>query len=311
MSKHTTYKSGIIAEIPLSDIAYIGHFTSANLASKKGELAANAHARLLYNGKKADYLVNAELFGSGMSVASGVVENGVALGLQERHGYGFVDHRIPTFSYKNNVNAIDYVEAYPLLVRDNKKFFTEVPAGLSGGNTGTKRTAMALKDDTFALAVLPGNTTLEELAQQFVKMGYDTACNLDGGGSTQGILKGSKFTSTRPVRGFIGVWLISSGNPVGGTITEAVAPALNVLLHNKTASKGVKYYANVPSSYKLYIRKSPSLKATILKQLPRGTAVTWYGYCYNDGSILWKYVKCADGTVGYAASSFLSKTKIT
>lgn len=303
----TELKDGNLYEIPLDDIAYIGYFPSANLNKGKGELVTNAYNRILYGKKKADFIFNCELFDSKMEPVSAITDDGKIHLEREYFGYGFVNNQKPVFSYKNNVNAPDYVGAYPLLVKDGKKFFTSDPAGLGGSRA---RTTMALKDDKLAVAFVSGSgCTLTSLAETFIGMGYDSACNFDGGGSTQAIAPKKNVISTRAVRGFVAIWLKSSGNAVGQTITYNTGSTATSNFQT-SAKNGVTYYVNVKASSCLNLRASYSTSSAIKKQLARGAKVIWYGYSQIEGGTEWKRVQASDGTEGWVVASYLSKSSV-
>lgn len=310
----TAYNSGYIYHIPFDDIAYIGYIPSVNLSARKGELVTNAYSRLRYNGRKADFIFNAELFGSDMSAASAITDEGVIHYEREYWGIGFVDHQKPVWSYKNNAKAIDFVGAYPALLRDGRTGFDSVPSGLSGSRA---RTAIGIKDNTLGIALIPESpgATLAALATKFRQLGYIDVANLDGGGSTQCVAPGGNITSTRPVRGFVAIWLKSSANSTGGTLTSVqnltASTSYSTMKQDKSAAKGKALYVNVNS--KLNVRSEATTSATIIKQLARNSKVYWYGNYKTNGSATWKYIQYYPYTsesVGYVNDMYLSETKV-
>lgn len=262
----TNFKGGEIYKFPLSDIAYIGYFPSVNLAANKGELMTAAYARLKYDGKAPDIIMNAELFNSNMTAASGVTDEGKVHRATETLGIGFMDHQKPVWSYANNQNAVDWLGGYPALVNGGQKAYTTVPAGLGGSRA---RTALALSDSHFGAALLPESPgcTLNELTAQLISMGFTSAINLDGGGSTQGVGPAGKITSTRLVRGFVAIWLKSSGNQTGGTITGlTAAPA-------SPTWKAVSYKVKVITDV-LNVRAGPDMDETWIATVKRNDIYT-------------------------------------
>jgi hypothetical protein len=204
--KATTYKSGKIYSIPLEDIEYIGYF----YGDKGNEEIKSAKTRITkLRGREPDFLMNGELFDFvTRRAASDVVENGVKHRLTEGYGIAFPENKTAVFSYKNNVNATDYIGAYPVLVR-NGKAETQEPAGITGRRG---RTALGLSSDSLFAILLPdkGGATLSELRKKLVAMGVPNAINLDGGGSTQFYAPSGNYFSGRRVRGFIGIWVKSA-----------------------------------------------------------------------------------------------------
>ena len=198
---------GRIYSVPMTDIEYIGYF----YASLGNEGIQSAYKRLAkIRGREPDFLLNAELFDfNTRQAASDVVSGGVIHRLTEGYGIAFPDNKTAVLSYKNNVNAKDYIGAYPVLVQ-NGVATKIVPEGI-GGARG--RTALGIGKNNLYIALVPdGNNdlTLEELRMSFLEVGAEHAINLDGGGSTQFYAhEGNHFTG-RNVRGFLGIWLKSS-----------------------------------------------------------------------------------------------------
>lgn len=197
------FKGGKMYSVPLCDIEHIGYF----YASGANEEIKSAMKRIKkLRGRAPDFLIIAELFDfNTRKPASDVVSGGVVHRLTEGYGFAFPGNSTAVFSYKNNVNAPDYIGAYPLLVRNGKEENIS-PAGILGRRG---RTALGLSSDTFYIALLPdsGGATLAELRRAFVNIGAENAINLDGGGSTQFYAPLGNHFSGRRVRGFIGVWI--------------------------------------------------------------------------------------------------------
>lgn len=197
------FKGGRIYTIPLSDIEYIGYF----YGERGNEEIKSAKTRITaLRGRSPDILMNAELFDFvTRKAASDVVSGGVNVRLTESYGMAFPENKTAVFSYKNNVNAPDYVGAYPTLVRNGKEE-TQSPAGITGRRG---RTALGLCDNELCVVLIPDKTgsTLSELRKRLVSIGVKNAINLDGGGSTQFYAPDGNFFSGRRVRGFIGIWV--------------------------------------------------------------------------------------------------------
>ena len=203
----TKLKGGYIHEIPMTDIEYIGYF----YGSKGNENIKTAYSRIKKRrGKAPDFFMNAELFSfDNRKAASDVVCAGEIHRLTEGYGIAFPDNKKAVFSYKNNVNAKDYVGAYPVLVR-NGAAEKQNPSGTTGSRG---RTALGVSKDNFYIALIPdgsNDVTLAELRKAFINAGATDAINLDGGGSTQYYSPFGNHYTGRKVRGFIGVWLKTS-----------------------------------------------------------------------------------------------------
>ncbi len=200
--KATQCGGGKIYSFALSEIEYIGYFYGTN----GNEDIRDAYTRISKErGKQPDFFMNAELFDfSSRKAASDVVANGKIHRLTEGYGIAFPENKTAVFSYKNNVNAKDYIGAYPLLAKNGAEHIQN-PAGI----TGTRgRTALGLDGKNLYVALVPdkNGVTLSTLRRAFLTAGAKDAINLDGGGSTQFYApKGNYFTG-RKVRGFIGVW---------------------------------------------------------------------------------------------------------
>ncbi len=198
-----SFKGGRIYEIPLSDIEYIGYF----YANDGNEEIKSAKKRITSaRGREPDFLMNAELFDFiTRRAASDVVAGGEAHRLTESYGIAFPENKTAVFSYKNNVNAPDYIGAYPVLVRNGKEE-KQNPAGITGRRG---RTALGLSGKSLFAVLIPdkGGVTLSELRKRLVSSGVENAINLDGGGSTQFYAPGGNYFSGRRVRGFIGIWV--------------------------------------------------------------------------------------------------------
>lgn len=195
---------GLIYELPMSDIEYIGCFQGLN----GNEEIKSAYARIKkLRGREPDFFFNAELFDFvTRKAASDVVCGGVVHRLTESYGFAFPDNKKAVFSYKNNVGAKDYIGAYPVLIR-NGELDSSMPSGI-GGNRG--RTAIGEGNGNLYIALVPdgsGDVSLSTLRFAMLNAGAVNAINLDGGGSTQFYAPSGNFFSGRLVRGFVGVWL--------------------------------------------------------------------------------------------------------
>jgi hypothetical protein len=164
----------------------------------------------------ADFVINANFF---------VMKDGRTLGEvtdegkdlsdgMSPYGYGFVDKKTPTFSYNNNVGAVDFVGGYPVLLIGGSTARDAVkPIGGIDYNKKRGRTAIGLTEDySFVVRVIPDvvscpRKTIPQLITEMKRLGCTNAINLDGGGSSQYVSPKKTFHSGRKVDGFICIWV--------------------------------------------------------------------------------------------------------
>ncbi len=288
--------------VKLSDVEHIGY-----IAPPSGlETLTDAAKRAVWQGRPPDVVFNAELFNADGTAASGIVHDGVADLLPEAHGVAFKDECTPTLSYKNNVNAPLWVGAYPLLVRDGEVTVDSVPAGLGGTRA---RTAIAWNSQSLAMCACQAASGMElaEFAQAILDAGFTFAVNLDGGGSTAYATPLAAYEQGRRTRGKIGIWMKGgTGNWYKKTETPTAATGTSTaqdgaMQQDKTKAKGERLTVSARTG--LNLRRYP--EGAILKVLPSGSTVMWYGYyCVKNGD-KWLYIRAGDGTQGYAAAEYL------
>lgn len=239
--------SGYMYTVPQSDIEYIGYFYGTN----GNENIKKAYARMKkLRGREPDFFFNAELFDNKThKPTSDVVAGGKTHKLTEGYGIAFPNNTKAVFSYKNNVNAEDYIGAYPVLVRNGKPE-TSVPAGTTGSRG---RTAIGVDGKSLYIALIPdgaNDLTLTELRTAFINCGAKDAINLDGGGSTQFYAPNGNCYTGRAVRGFIAVWI-----------------------KKPAANKPTADIRTVKVNSKLRIRKTPSILGAVTGWLYNGNKV--------------------------------------
>lgn len=234
--KRTKCGGGSIYSIPMADIEYVGYF----LANGKAETVKQAYKRLTkLRGSEPTFLFNAELFDFKTRAAvSDVVRGGIVDKLSENYGIAFPNNKSAVFCYKNNVGAKDYLGAYPTLIKGGK-IETSEPKGI-GGSRG--RTAIGLGNGNFIMALIPdgfgGGITLSNLRRAMKAAGATNAINLDGGGSTQYYSPSDNYFSTRPVRGFIGVWLNKGYTLIYGEDIRTVKVRTNLRIRSTPSLLG-------------------------------------------------------------------------
>lgn len=256
--KTVKISGGRLYEIPLSDIEHIGYFQGKN----SNETVKTAYSRLTKErGRAPDFLMNAELFDFvTRRAASDVVSNGEIQRLTEGYGMAFPKNKTAVFSYKNNVNADDYVGAYPVLVR-NGIAETSEPKGI-GGVRG--RTALGLSEKSLYITLIPdnGGISLAGLRKKLISNGVKNAINLDGGGSTQFYAPCGNYFSGRHVRGFVGIWLKKNEPAKTEPVKSEPAKTVKADVRTVTARKG------------LNVRSGPGLFHKRVGGLAKGTKVT-------------------------------------
>lgn len=163
--------------------------------------------------KGADIVINAPLFDMSTGkiltrFTAGGVDYGPAKGAgtwANTWGIGF--NPLPVKTWDNGINAPHFVGPYSFLVVDG-----EIRDGL-GESAKRGRTAIGLTDNAFVVYVVPDNASSSDkcstatLAQRMRDMGCHFAINLDGGLSSQYIAHGHVCKSSRPVPGYIHIWL--------------------------------------------------------------------------------------------------------
>lgn len=254
---YTQPKNGYFYHIPFDQIERIEY---CPMSGTSGETVTSAAKRIKWNNRYPDIIVNAELFTSSYSPASGVVDEGESLKLTETFGIAFQNKKTPVFSYKNNVNATDWIGAYPTLVKDGQLGFTSIPSGLSGNRA---RTALGIKNNnTFGILVIPeqsgtNDATLNNIAEIFMDAGYSYAINLDGGGSTSYQTNDVSYEQGRRVRGFICVWY-KGGQ--GNLASRKVSTSTTAIIINSSTntSTSLPYQVRITAS-KLRVRGGPSV----------------------------------------------------
>lgn len=264
-----SYKGGIIYKInQKTEIERIGYYYAKN--GSEDVKSAKKNLKKLY-GRDPDIVGNAELFNfTTRRAASDVVAGGEAHRLTEGYGFAFPENKKAVFSYKNNVNAPDYIGAYPVLVRNGKEE-AQNPAGITGSRG---RTALGLDKNNENLYVMfvPDNkgATLWEIRSKFVAEGAENAINLDGGGSTQGITPNGDYLSKRKVRGFFYIYLKKAKEKE----TPKTEPAKVESVKAEPAKVTSKNVRVVTAKKGLNIRSGPGIWHKRVGGLAYGTKVT-------------------------------------
>lgn len=249
---YTRVKNGYFYHIPFDQIERIEY---SPMNGKRGETVTNASKRVMWNNRYPDIIINAELFNmTTYAPSSGVVSNGKNMYLPETYGISFINKKTPAFCYKNNLGAVDWLGAYPVLVRNGRLDFTSIPSGL-GGNRA--RTAIGIKGNTFGVLVIPEQSgikdaTLKDVANAFLNEGYTYAINFDGGGSTAYQTNEVSYEQGRKVRGFVSIWY-KDGNE---NLTGRKVNKIDKIDVNANANTNVSDDKEIGGLYKIKITAS-------------------------------------------------------
>ena len=171
-----------------------------------------------YERTGCDIIINSNFYNMSTGEPVGtVIDEGKFLSSNGGFGYAFVNKKTPTYCWNNKVGAVDFIGAYPNLVKDRAIYIDSNDTGFSATSTSSMykrgRTAIGLKPDgTFVIYCLPDNMgsqrmTIPELAEFMLSIGCVNAGNMDGGDSSQIYTSWFKYKSGRKVDGFIAVWL--------------------------------------------------------------------------------------------------------
>ena len=290
--------------VTLEDIDHIGYIA---MNGTKGETVTAAAQRKTWNERVPDAICNAELFNmTTYKPASGVVCGGEAQYVPQVLGVAFKAGRIPVLSYMNNIDAADWIGTYPMLVRDGKKAFDAVPSGLTGSRA---RTAFAWNDVRCSIiwATAKNGVTLDQLAEGIIALGYKTAVNFDGGGSTAVITPSDKYEQYRKVRGKLGIWIKGgTGNYLTKAVKATTTGRVQPMQRETGCGTGVKLTVTARSG--LNVRKAP-IDGAVQDTVAYNKTVTWYGYYCTEtqSGAKWYYVKTASGKTGYASAKYLKR----
>lgn len=260
---YTRVKNGYFYHIPFDQIERVEY---CPMNGSRGETVTNASKRIIWNNRHPDIIVNAELFNMySYKASSGVVSNGENIYLTESFGIGFKDKKTPVFSYKNNTNAVDWLGAYPCIVRNGLIDFDSIPSGL-GGNRA--RTAIGIKGNTFGILVIPEQSgtrdaTLKDVANAFMNEGYIYAIGLDGGGSTAYQTNEVSYEQGRKVRGFVCVWYKEGKENLAGRKESS-----SVSINTSTSAETGLYKVKITAS-KLNVRKGAGILNKIITTISK------------------------------------------
>ena len=300
---------GSMEKKPVKLQQYGAHFTNIDrlayipMENPKGETVSAAATSAQWNGRYPDAISNAELFNmSTYKPSSGVVNQGVKEFLTDTLGIGFKDNKKPEISWKNNINAPDWLGGYPMLLRDGELAFTNVPAGLEGKRA---RTAIAFNDTTFSFfwVTAADGCELKDFALAIKDKGFHTALNLDGGGSTAFVTPGASYEQKRKVRGKIGLWIKGgTGNKLGKNSQIKPANTNTGMLQDKTKAAGTTLTISANGGLNM---RSSAPSGSVVEVLPNKSRVNWYGYYTIKNNIKWYYVKAPSGKTGYISSQFV------
>lgn len=137
------------------------------------------------------------------------VDNGDILSLDGNHIEGFGVRGTDLILDIYNTGYLDFISAYPVLLKDGQKVVTNVASEI---NYRARRTFIGFNDDYIFLGGIdsPG-MNFTELRDFLLSIGVKTAINLDGGGSTRILHNGKLVTYptsyNRPVDNVVAIYL--------------------------------------------------------------------------------------------------------
>lgn len=191
--------SKLITFIPLQHIKHMAILPGSGreLADIKGD---------------ADYIINGGFY----SMVTGKPTNhlkvdGTVLAKEEWNCWGYTwddgsDIRMDVIPDKGGRNYLSAVELVSPMITPGKA--PQYPTEVGGYRP---RSAMALTVDKLILYCTNEGTTPEQLQEELLGLGVESAIMLDSGGSSQCDFLGETITSTRRVHNYIAVWLTEEG----------------------------------------------------------------------------------------------------
>lgn len=160
---------------------------------------------------KPDILFNASLYTSTNKPCGTIWNDGVMVSDQGNgFGFGTMDKKTVEFGSPYNKKWYDYLTGYYGLVQDGKAIDPPWIDNYVFDKALTRIAFGQLKDGTLAVFCEDGKT-IKTFAANGVKQGFQSLCNLDGGGSRALLWMGKWiYTSTRTPYNAIAIWLEDS-----------------------------------------------------------------------------------------------------
>lgn len=220
-----TYKYAHIIEIDKTEISKI----DVDLCKQPKETLQNYYNQQTM---KPDVLINAGFFAlkTGETIWN-LINEGKVISTSNEYIDGFgisKDHKDMKLCTKDTKGIIDFVTAYPVLVRNGKvcspwTYAKEI-------NYKALRTMVGYNDTKYFIVLVdkPG-LGFTAMANLMIRIGCTDAINLDGGGSSRGLVNGKVIntpTENRLVDSVMAFYLKSSDNPKEDT--PVVTPSTSV-----------------------------------------------------------------------------------
>lgn len=163
---------------------------------------------------KPDILFNASLYTSTYKPCGTIWNDGVIVSDQGKgFGFGTVDKKTVEFGQPWDKKWYDYLTGYYGLVQDGKAIDPPWKDAYVFDKALTRIAFGQLNDGTLAVFCEDGKT-IKTFAANGVKQGFQSLCNLDGGGSRALLWMGKWiYTSTRTPYNAIAIWL-EDGNDI-------------------------------------------------------------------------------------------------
>lgn len=233
-----TYKYAHIVEIDKFELSKI----DLDLCAQPKETLSSYYNR---QKTKPDVLINAGFFSlkSGESIWNLINEGKVIVSSNEYvDGFGITkDHKTMKLCTKDATGIVDFVTAYPVLVR-NKKICTPWTYAKEI-NYKALRTMVGYNDSKYFIVMVdkPG-LGFTAMANLMIRIGCTDAINLDGGGSSRCLVNGKVIntpTENRKVDSVMAFYIKKTTSTSSST-TNTSNPSL---YYNYTVKKGDSWWA--------------------------------------------------------------------
>lgn len=164
---------------------------------------------------KPDILFNASLYTSTYKPCGTIWNNGVMVSNQGKgFGFGTVDGKNVEFGQPWDKQWYDYLTGYYGLVQNGKAIDPPWKDGYVFDKALNRIAFGQLKDGTLAV-FCENSKTIKAFATDAVSQGFESLCNLDGGGSRALLWHGKwVYTSSRTPYNAIAIWLEDDEKPV-------------------------------------------------------------------------------------------------
>lgn len=202
--KHSTYKYVTVAEIPRSEIKRI----DIDLCKQPTETVDKYYSR---QKEKPDLITNAGFFdmGDGKTIFT-LYNEGKIVHKEDwlTAGFGMCNEADVEYASTYDKPWRDFISGYPCLIGWGSKLDTSIAEAL---NYKARRTIWGYNDTTiFVVCIDSPGMAFTAMQNLCLSLGMKFAINLDGGGSTRMLYKGTRQTANvynRPVDSVLAIYL--------------------------------------------------------------------------------------------------------